>query len=51
MAEFFGDGGTDRWSGLDDDVFARLEGGVDFVDFAMLSEGAGWADLNALASL
>ena len=51
MSEFFGDGGADRWSGLDDNVFARLEGSIDFVDFAVLGEGAGWADLNALAAL
>jgi len=51
VAEFLGDRGANGGSGLHDDVLAGGFGGVDLLDFAVLSQGAGWAHLDALAAL
>ena len=51
MSEFFGDGGTDGGSGLDNHFLASGDRGIDLIDFAMFGKGAGGADFNTLTAL
>ncbi len=51
VAEFLGEGASDGWGGLDDDVLAFGHRAVDLVDLAVLGQSAGRADFDALAAL